>query len=517
MLLLTSKQMQQVDAYTIEHAQVSALALMEVAGVAVAKEAIRIAGENHTFAVVVGKGHNGADGLVAARHLLSYGRKVVVYMAYEPTLCSPLCQAQLKSYEVFGGYVAKTKDSLSDADVIIDALLGTGAVANLRDELRTWTVAIREAQKLVVSIDVPTGVNASTGEADQDAVLATVTVAMGFLKIGHYQHKGHVHSGRIVQVGLSMPESLARSFKATCHLLTKEDASLFLPVRAQDSHKGSYKTIGVFAGSEGMYGAAFFASLGAYKTGAGLVRLLAAETAVQSLMTFIAPEVVQVPIHEVSHTIPFVQAIVDQLRKTAVGLCGPGIGQGVIDLAREHPEAFLSFADLAIPLVLDADFLHALSAMPDRGTAFFARRKEATIITPHPKEFGRLLGLDTADVQRNRVVFATDFAQKNNVIVVLKGAGTVIALPDRQSWINFTGNSGLATGGTGDVLAGMIAGLIANSDVLWQAVCAAVYLHGLSADLVIQQTQSEESLMASDILAWVGKAFHQLRDQKVPL
>ncbi len=517
LLLLTSKQMQQADTYTIEKAQVSALALMEVAGLAVAKEAMQIAGENDTFAVVAGKGHNGADGLVAARHLLSQGRKVVVYLAYVRAMCSPLCQAQLTSYEVFGGQVATAEDSLSDADVIIDALLGTGAVANLREELRTWTVAIRESQKSVVSIDMPTGVNASTGEADPDAVIATVTVAMGFLKIGHYQYPGHAHSGRIVPIGLSMPESLAIHHKVSCHLVTKADASSFLPVRPQDSHKGSYKTIGVWAGSVGMYGAAFLASLGAYKAGAGLVRLLVAETAASNLMTLIPPEVVQVPIQGDPHTEGFVQRIKEHLTHTAIGLCGPGLGQDAIDLAREHPEAFLSFADLAIPLVLDADFLHALSIMPDRGTSFFARRQRATVITPHPKEFGRLVGLDASDVQRNRVTYATDFAKTNNVIVVLKGAGTVIAMPDGQSWINSTGNSGLATGGTGDVLAGMIAGLAATSQVLWQAVCAAVYLHGLSADLASQHAQSEESLLASDVVAWIGKAFHELRDQKVAL
>lgn len=514
MLLLTSKQMQQVDAYTIEQAHVSVLALMEVAGLAVAKEAMHIAGENHTFAVVVGKGHNGADGLVAARHLLSQGQKVFVYMAYVPEMCSPLCQAQLTSYEAFGGQVAKAKDNLSDADVIIDALLGTGTgtVATLRNELRTWTIAIREANKPVVSIDVATGVNASTGEADKDAVVAMVTVAMGFVKLGHYQYPGRAHSGRIVHAGLSMPEILAIHFGATCHLLAKEDVTAFLPVRQADSHKGSYKTVGVWAGSVGMYGAAHFALSGAYKVGAGLVRLMAAQEALLGLGALIPPEVVQVPIQGVRNTADFVQQISDHLREMAVGLCGPGIGRGAVELAREHPETFLPLADLPISLILDADFLHALSVMPDRGTSFFARRQGATIITPHPKEFGRLIGKGTAEVQKNRVAYAVDFAKNNKVILVLKGAGTVIALPDGQSWINSTGNSGLATGGTGDVLAGMIAGLVANSKVVWQAVCTAVYLHGLSADLAIEHAQSEESLLASDVLAWIGQAFHKLRE-----
>ena len=511
MIVLTSEQMREVDRRMIEDIGVSASALMEVAGVAVVRE-IESYQRIDRIGIVVGKGHNGADGFVAARYLLCQGSDVQVFAVDDKTACSPLTIAAWQAYERLGGKVSDDANALGQMSLLIDAILGTGARFLLSPKYRLWTKAMRQVGCPMISIDVPTGVDATTGETDDDAIKADITVAMGFAKVGHLQYPGRAHTGRLTVASLSMPPWLAHQAGAYVTFLTQSLIRAWLPERPLTGHKGTFAQVGIWAGSRTMQGALRFAVEGAYRVGAGLVQAIVDDGCEQIAL---CPEAIIMKLHVPYDTPEGILHLKVALSSSSVALCGPGIGQRLIDFAHEHPSLLNDFAKMPVPLVADADLLNTIASMPERGAVFFQNREQNTVITPHPKEFSRLTGVAVADIQKDRVAIARNYAIKHGVIVVLKGASTVIASPDGKVMINPTGNTGLAKGGTGDVLAGMIAGMIAQlpekeRSTIFHTVAVAVYLHGYAAELATRSAHSEQSLLATDLLQFIGKAFHAI-------
>ena len=513
MLLVTAEQMRKIDQVMIGEVGVSAVALMELAGVAAADVVTaKLTTGRERVDIVVGKGHNGADGLVAARHLFARGCHVRVWLASEESALSPLTFAQLRSYRALGGAVADAGDDLSGSDLIVDALLGTGSRLPLSSTVRVFAKAIVDAGKRVISIDLPTGLDADTGLVDEAAVRADVTVTYGFAKPGLYQFPGKQYAGAVVIADLSMPEALAIDAGTRTFLLTGPDCAKRYLTRPVDSHKGTFGRVGVVAGSDGMYGAARLAVQAAYRAGAGLVQYFAPDGLSTAVCQSFPQETVirrypGVDDHWDAARAKSCAALFDHVSS---GLCGPGLGPRFVEAASQQSSALVPFAEAAMPLVLDADFLQALASLPGGMQDWFARRRHATVITPHPKEFSALTGLAVSEVQGDRVKHAVEFAVQFGVHVVLKGAATVIAAPDGVAFINTTGNSGLASAGTGDILAGFAAGLLAGGYSALDAALLAVYVHGLAADLACDDREAQESLTASDLLTWTGRAFRQI-------
>lgn len=521
MIIVSGAQMRQLDQEIIRRG-VRPEALMEVVGLAVAQAVIRVHKESLCKAtcaapachIVVGKGHNGADGLVAGRYLLAAGWRVIAWVSEEPERLSDLCAQQLQAYRAMGGCLADANDHLADASVIVDALLGTGARLPVADPLRPWLRAVKQAARPVVAIDLPSGVHADDGTVDEDAIAATRTVTCGVAKQGLYQYPGHVYAGLIEVASLGVTSTLLREFACQTELLDADVAALWWRPRTADSHKGTFGRACVCAGSAGMYGAARLALTAVARAGAGLVEYLAPPMVIDHIAACLSPEIVTRSVVEhrcAGLDAEAVAAYATQLRAGAVGLVGPGIGEEWVKLAQTHPAAFAPLAAVPGPMVYDATALTAIASLSEGATAFWQAREGATVITPHPKEFARLTGLSVSYLQSHRLEVAKQYARTHQVIVVLKGAGTIVAAPDGRAAINTSGNSGLATAGTGDVLAGLVTGMIASGYDAFTGACLAVYLHGRAADIACRGRQSEESLIATDILAYVGEVWHELR------
>ncbi len=514
MWLVDRAQMRNIDQYMIGQAGVVGLALMEQAGAAVARACVKYArscGMNDRLCVhvVAGKGHNGADGVVAARHLMAQGHRVRVWLSSAPKHWSAAMTEQVQAYKVLGGELAGSKDSLTQADIIVDALLGTGSRLPLADSLRPYVKAINRSGRPVIAVDIPSGLDADTGGADKDAIAAVVTVTMGFAKVGMFQFPGRELVGQLTLESLSMPAKLAPKMEAFAAVHSDAEWEEWRLPRDANGHKGSFGKVGVVAGSPGMYGAARLALLAAYRAGAGLVEYFCGADYPAALLAALPVEAL-VHMHDGQHG-AWDEATLIALSQWAASLqsvvLGPGMGAGILALARENSAGMNRFAAIPVPLVLDADFLNALALLPDRGKSWWAKRTHPTVITPHPKELARLLGGDTVTVQSNRVTLARAYAMANQVVVTLKGAGTVTAFPDGHVVINTSGHHGLATGGTGDVLAGVIGGLLAAGYSAERAAPLGVYMHGKAADLALAAGQSAESLLAGDLFYWLGRVF----------
>ncbi|MCY0870191.1 MAG: NAD(P)H-hydrate dehydratase [Firmicutes bacterium] len=557
MLLTTHQQMRALDR-RLQEAGVAQEALMEAVACAVQTEAERIllgsSGPRPVrrerapmrVAVVAAKGHNGADGVAAARRLQACGHDCTVYLTGPVDAASAALRAQLRAFAAVGGRIVsgdarapgapgETIAQLATCDLVIDAMLGSGAALPLRAELAAWVQAINASARPVLAIDVPTGIDGDTGAVPGSAVRATCTVACGYARIGLFQHPARAHAGDVVLASLGAPVGWARDAGANCALETLESARELLPVRPLDGHKGTFGRVAVIAGSPGLYGAARLTAQGAARAGCGLVTVVGGshwpQAAVLSLpdvatyLPALGPSGAEVPYA----TVEWARAAGQMLAHMQAAVCGPGLGPALVAAAAREPEVLLAFAGVPAPLVLDADFLTALAQNSSVLRRFFAARAGATVITPHPKEFARLAAalqpggesaaaggsaaVSTQAVQADRVRFASQLAQSVAATVVLKGAGTTIASPAGCVWICPRGNSGLATGGSGDVLAGVVAGLLASGMEATAAARLAVYLHGLAAELACATPQaSEDSLVASDLPDWIGRAWRYMRE-----
>lgn len=519
MLLLTRSEMQAADRKAIDEIGIPSLQLMEVAGTGVASVAEEFANEEDGPVIIVcGKGNNGGDGLVAARILASRGISVQAWLAADPEELSgdaeinwhrlleegPDLPGDLEIFPMGPGFV----DALSLAEawgigsVIVDGVYGTGISGAPREPGISLITAMNLSGSPVVAVDIPSGINADTGEVAGEAVLAEVTVTMAFPKLGMLLYPGRAHSGRIEVVDIGITPEAIPERELSMEVLDHQWALLRLPTRPPESHKGEYGRIVAVAGSADMMGAGKLVCSSAYRAGAGLVRHAAPESLLQIAHTG-RSEVMVTPLPDggAGRFVPDgVEVLQESYEWADVVAIGPGLGTE--DDTAEFFAAALGCEDPGKPLVVDADGLNLLAASPELRKKW----RGPVILTPHPGEAARLLKRDNDSIQMNRIGAVVDLANEYEAVAVLKGAPTIIADTNGRAAICPLGNSGMASGGTGDVLTGVIAGLLAQGLSPYSAACLGVYLHSLAADLAALDL-GEWSMLAGDIVDYLPVAF----------
>ncbi len=516
MKILTGWQMKELDAQAIKKYAIPSLILMEHAGRRVA-EVIgeRIEDLQGCYIVVVaGKGNNGGDGLCAARHLVQLGAPVEVFLTSSPDELSPETQIQAEILKRSGlelhylleqEALSALKASLESAGIVIDALLGLGVQGPVRGLLQPVIEQINECPGGVVAVDLPSGVDADTGQVGNVAVKADLTVTFEYPKLGLLLYPGREYAGEIVVVPIGYPDVLKESFGSGLEWVDEEFVRRRLPRRRAYSHKGDYGRVFLMAGSRGLSGAAIMTAEAALRSGAGLVYMGYPES-LSPIIEKRVLEAVKFPLPEedgalCEHALKTLKRALKEHKIDVLAL-GPGLSR--------KPSAMRLVQKLLpsvkVPLVIDADGLNALAT--PQGRKLLKDLEAPTILTPHPGELARLINQEISDIEADRVGMAQKTAQDWDVVLVLKGVPTVTALPSGDVFINSTGNSGLATGGSGDVLTGMIAGLIAQGMAPEEAAPAGVFLHGLLADR-LKDELGERAMLPRDFLKTLPKVLKE--------
>ena len=510
MRILTAAQMQEADRRTIEELGIPSTVLMENAGREVVA-AIETAFDNLArlrVVVVCGRGNNGGDGFVVARTLKERGIDVSVFLFARVAEVRGDARLNLDILSELGLQVVEVPDEqtwelhcreIAEFDLLVDAILGTGLTKPLGGMLQTMVSNVNALGMSVVSIDLPTGLSADTHQLIGETLQASLTVTLAAPKLPLVLPPGESRTGNLVIADIGIPATIIEGVGGSrTDLLTQEQIRGLIPPRLADSHKGRYGHVLVVAGSVGKTGAAQLAAVGALRSGAGLVTVATPRSCLPIIARH-TPEYMTLGLEETSAgTVD--PAGLDRVLEFPCDVIavGPGLGTG------RAPAAFVRglLERAATRLVLDADALNSFAETPDR---LQGRKDLNVMITPHPGEMARLVGTSVDAVQANRVEVARAFATRHRVHVILKGFRTVIATPAGTVFINPTGNPGMATGGTGDVLTGMVAAWVAQSPDADNACKVAVYLHGLAGDLAAAE-HGEVSLIATDLVGKIGGA-----------
>jgi NAD(P)H-hydrate epimerase len=518
--LATAAEMRRADRSATERYGVPSLLLMENAGRGATDALERVLGpvRGRRIAVVCGKGNNGGDGFVVARHLIGRGARVTAWLVGRAGDVQGDARVNLDALQRAGESVTEAAEAdgpafgrlraeLGAADVVVDALLGTGVRGAATGSIAAAIEAVNAAAaagRPVCALDLPSGLP-SDGEVPAGPVVrARVTVTFGLPKLGLVLPAGAAHAGRVEIADLGIPREWLGEGIPTA-LLEAADARAALPLRSTDAHKGSYGHLLVVAGSVGRTGAAVLACLGALRVGTGLVTC-ATPASQQPVVAAQLPEPMTEPLPETAArtlSAKAVERVVELLSRMDAVALGPGVG-----LDPETRAAVRTLVrDAERPMVVDADALTALAGRPGLCREAPAPR----LLMPHPGEAARLLGCSIAEVQKDRIASARRLAAESGAVVALKGAGTVVASPDGRAMLNPTGNPGMATGGTGDVLTGVAGGLLAQGVAPAAALSAAVYLHGLAGDLVAE-ARGEAGLVAGDVADAIPAAIRRVLD-----
>lgn len=513
--LVTASESRQLDQLA-EQAGVPSIVLMENAALRLA-EVVQQHFELEPpkrIVVVCGKGNNGGDGLALARHLHNIGFSVQAFLLADPNELKGDAAINFRAATQLGVPVQPLPspedlchliEPLRRADLVVDALLGTGIVGEVRGISADAIPLLNEHACRILSVDVPSGINSDTGEVCGVAVRADATVTLGAIKLGLMLFPAADYVGDLFVGSLGVPETLFASLNIRRFVTTHELVAQALPPRHPNSHKGNYGRVLVVGGAPGMTGAALLAGKAALRSGAGLVQValpkslnLAAEAAALEVMSFPLPETDAGTIAPEA-----LSALTPRLDWADVIAVGCGISR------HERTQTFVRqlVAQVDKPMLIDADGLIALAGHTD----LLRKRQALTVLTPHPGEMAALLKTTTEEVQRDRVGIALHATETFHAIVVLKGARTIVAAPDGALFVNPTGNAGMATGGMGDVLTGIVASLLAQrlcrslTVTPVEAVAAAVFLHGLAGDIASWE-KGETALVAGDLLEHLPRA-----------
>lgn len=504
MKAVTAQEMKDIDLKAMNEFGIPGIVLMENAGRRVADAVLERAGsaQGTTVTIFAGKGNNGGDGFVAARHLFNMGADVKVLLLESPEKITGDAAINLAVWQKMGQkvYTVTQKEDFNAArlflvrtDIVVDAIYGTGFKGKVRDYAGRIIEAINACNKPVIAVDVPSGLEADTGNVNGPCVRASLTVTFGLPKVGLLVEPGAGYTGELRVADISLPLSLLEDEQLSFNLLEKELVKGWLPFRPNSSHKGDYGRVLVIAGSKGMAGAACLAAEAAARAGAGLVTLAVPEAVYNPVAAKLA-EVMVVPVPDTGEgtlSLKAVPVIKDMLKRADVLALGPGIS--AMDETQEAVREIVLMS--ALPTVLDADGLNALAGH----TEMLKNVKGPMVLTPHPGEMGRLTGLSPGLVQQDRLKLARSWSSKWRAVLVLKGARSLVASPGGAVYINPSGNPGMATGGSGDVLTGIIAGLMAQGMEPARAAAAGVFLHGLAGDRAAME-KGMMGLIAGDIL-----------------
>ena len=525
MRVLNTAQMREADRRTTADIGIPALVLMENAGrqTVAAMEAMYNDLTERRVAVLCGQGNNGGDGFVVARTLVQRDVDVSVFLLGRVSDVRGDARTNLEILGRIGVTVVEVADSqawelhfseVSDCTLIVDAIFGTGLNAPIAGLIESVIADVNASGIPVVAIDLPSGLSADSPEPTGPAVDAALTVTLAAPKLSLVLPPGETLAGDIVIADIGIPSDVLDGLDGPrVDLLTRGSMRELITPRTADTHKGDYGRVLVVAGSRGKTGAAHLAAVGALRSGAGLVTVATARCC-QDVVAALGPEYMTEAIAEDMRApgtagggagqIGLDPDEVDRILEMArdVIAIGPGLGQAVG--TREFITRIVDRATM--PVVVDADGLNAFVEDPDR---LAGREGRDVIITPHPGEMARLLGMTTDEVQASRLEIARNFAAAHRCYVVLKGHRTLIATPDEKVFINPTGNPGMATGGTGDVLTGMIAAWLAQLLDAEAACKLAVYLHGMAGDLA-EADEGESAMTSADLAGHLGDAIMEL-------
>jgi NAD(P)H-hydrate epimerase len=511
MKILTAKQIREIDRLSTQQFGIPSILLMENAGMRIV-EALEERFddlEERAIAIVCGKGNNGGDGFVVARQLIQKGTYPSVFLIGKEDDVSGDARTNLDILKAIGFPPTLITDAeewhreraeLLDADIIVDALLGTGltkpATGLYAAVIESFCDDFPRAE--IISIDLPSGLPADSAHPVGPAVEADLTVTFTALKPCLVLFPNQEYAGDVILADIGNPAELLESPEFQINLIAPEEFENAMSMRRVDSNKGDFGKVLVVGGSLGKSGAAAMTGRSALKSGAGLVTV-ATPADVLSIVAASMPELMSAPLPETD------EGIFNLLEGKSVLALGPGLGTE--PATQKLVRQFVKIS--RVPTVVDADGLNAYAGNHGELRGDDVR---PVIITPHPGEMSRLSGKTIEFISANRIEVARDFSTANNVYVVLKGFRTVVAAPDGSAHINATGNPGMATGGTGDILTGMIAGIIGQPHFgsLVDRICLAVYLHGLAGDLAAEKL-GEEGLVATDILQFLPAAFEKLR------
>jgi NAD(P)H-hydrate epimerase len=519
MKLVTAAEMRELDRRAIDELGIPSLVLMENAGrttyQVLRREFPHLAGP---VAVVAGRGNNGGDGCVVARYLAQAGMPVAVFLTAARDQVQGDAGVNLEIAARQGVEIVEVREEtdlnplahrLARSALIVDALLGTGLNSEVRGLSRLVIEEINRLRPPVLAVDIPSGLCADSGQPLGAAVRAQVTVTYGWPKIGQILPPGRDYVGRLWQVDLSIPPELAQDLPV--ELAEATEMRALLPPRPFAGNKGTFGHLLVLAGSEGKTGAAALTAEGALRAGAGLVTL-GIPVSLNDILEVKVTEAMTLPLPEAADARALgrkaLEPLQDFLGNMTAAALGPGLGT--------HPETRelvrRLVRDLPLPLVIDADGVNALAGDPGLLQAAAGPR----LLTPHPGEMARFLGTTVPEVQADRLRTARENAARTKAVVVLKGAQTVVADPGGRVSVNSTGNPALASGGTGDVLTGLIGGFLAQKMSSWDAARLGVYLHGLAADYWVA-THGPRGLIAGDLLQVFPEVLKEFIQGRIPI
>ncbi len=520
MRVLNTQQMREADRRTIDEVGIPSIVLMENAGrqaVAAMEAAFEDLASTHV-GVMCGRGNNGGDGFVVARTLIQRGIETSVFLLGSVADVRGDARTNLEVLGRIGLTVVEISNAqewelhfseISRCELVVDAILGTGFHGQLSGLLETVVADINGLGVPIVAIDLPTGLSADTCDVEGEAIEASMTITLAAPKIPLILPPADTYSGDLVIADIGIPLPILDEVEGPyIELLTRERMRELVPARAADSHKGDFGRVLVIAGSVGRTGAAHLAAMGALRSGAGLVTVATPRSCLPIVAAMASEYMTEGLDETAAGTIDF--AALDRVLefKADVIAVGPGLGQSPGTAAFVH--GLIERA--GVPLILDADALNAFTGDPDR---LAGRDGVDVVITPHPGEMARLLNLSIEAVQHDRLRHATEFASSHRVHVVLKGHRTIIAGPENRAFINLTGNAGMATGGTGDLLTGMIAAWFGQLLDAEAACKLAVYLHGTAGDLA-EADEGDVALVAGDLAARLGDAVLELTARRRP-
>jgi hydroxyethylthiazole kinase-like uncharacterized protein yjeF len=515
MRILTAEAMREVDRAAIEELGIPSLVLMENAAIGVVEAIGESFGEAESAAVFCGPGNNGGDGLAVARHLSVRGWEVRIFLvtggrqlsddaATQLSICR---KAELAVMEVASpADLAGAAEAAAECELVVDALFGTGLTRPLEGLFADAVETINDLPIPCVAVDLPSGLSGSQAQPIGPHVEADLTVTFAAPKVAHVFPPASDAVGEMAVTDLGIPPRLVEDVEEEAgdlHLLVGEELAELIPERDPDSHKGDYGHALIVAGSPGKAGACILAARAAVRAGAGLVTAAVPEPILQTVdLGSIESMTLALPTGASGHLAErAAEAVLEAAEGKAALALGPGLGQEPSTVAAIRQIAL----ECPLPLVLDADGLNAFAGK----AGDLAGRKAETILTPHPGELGRLLGISTAQIQEDRIAAARGAAEETGAIVILKGHMTLVA-SGTAVFVNPTGNPGMATGGTGDVLTGLIAGLLAQGLDALDAAVLGVYLHGLAGDLAASRL-GEMALAAGDLIEILPAALAALK------
>lgn len=514
MKVVTAAQMRKIDQDTIKGIGIPGIVLMETAGSEIVRLIERYYPTAQRIGIFVGKGNNGGDGLVIARQLTHAGREVQIFLV---SPAESFTGESLTNLDIAKNLGLPIEEILTDVpnirnlrcELLVDAILGTGLQGDVRQPIANVINAINNLPIPILAVDLPSGLDADTGHPLGICVQADRTITIGLPKRGLLVHPGAELAGKLEVVDIGFPQQVIDAQNIKVHWTTKKNADEWIPSRSPASYKGSYGRVLVVAGSTGMTGAAALASEVALRVGTGLATL-AIPQSLNPILEIKLSEVMTLPLPETeagSLTESATSTILEYAENTkSVLAIGPGLSQhpetvGLVHqlISENHKQ------ELGLRMVIDADGLNALAQATDLISLLGAK----TVLTPHPGEMARLTNLPISTLESNRIGTAEEFANQYGVTLVLKGAPTITADPNGNTWINSTGNPGMATAGMGDVLTGIIAGLMAQNVPSETAAVLGVYLNGLAGDIAAE-TLGMHGLIAGDVLRAVPKAISSL-------